>query len=260
MVGTCRDVFYALLGVEWMITLVEREEQKQLLLALCAKDCFGCKISAVVKAYGFDKGFACFWLNEETRTVFCLADDVMLISGAIGDAEEARQFLQMLGVKTVHCSGENGEKLGWTTVESGEVLEKTAPAGEAVPATAEEVPIRELFSLLEEVGMVEEFEPFYLDLSHRLRHGASRAFWVRKEEKVAACAIVSAIGEKAVILSAVAVREDCRRQGLGRQLVGQVEEAFPGDAIYVFREQGRHQEFYGGLGYAPIGTWVTVER
>lgn len=243
-----------------MIRLVETEEQKRQLLALCRESAFGCKIASVVKAYGFDKGFACFWLDEEADTVFCLADDVMMLSGNLGDAEETRQFLRMVGVRTVHCSAANMERLGWAPAATGDVLCKRAPEGAPGPESREEVPIRELYALLEETGMVEEFEPFYLDLSHRLRHGAARAFWVRREDEIGACAIVSAIGEGAVLLSVVAVREDLRRQGLGSEMVRQVEAAFPGKTVYVFREKDRHQAFYSGLGYTITDRWATAER
>ena len=50
-----------------MIRLVEKEEQQRRLLALCEKTAFGCKIASLALAYGFDKGFACFWLDDQTR-------------------------------------------------------------------------------------------------------------------------------------------------------------------------------------------------
>ena len=54
----------------------------------------------------------------------------------------------------------------------------------------------------------------------------------------------------------MAVREDCRRQGLGSALVKEAEGAFPGKTVYVFREQGKNKEFYWGLGYLRADTWV----
>ena len=48
-----------------MIRLVEREQDQRRLLALCEKTAFGCKIASWATAYGFDKSFACFWLDTE---------------------------------------------------------------------------------------------------------------------------------------------------------------------------------------------------
>ena len=66
-----------------MIRLVEKEEQLRRLLALCEKTAFGCKIASLALAYGFDKGFACFWLDDQDQVVYCLADGVMLLSGTV---------------------------------------------------------------------------------------------------------------------------------------------------------------------------------
>ena len=104
--------------------------------------------------------------------------------------------------------------------------------------------------------MVGEFEPFYLDLSHKLRHHAALALTVPGENGLRGCAVVSSISAKSAILSALAVREDCRRQGIGTQLVKQVEAYFPGRTLYVFREQNKNREFYRGLGYSKVDTWV----
>ena len=79
-----------------MIRLVEREAERQRLLALCEKTPFGCKISSLARAYGFDKSFASFWLDTEADVVFCLVDGVMLLSGTVLDGGPVRLFLRLL--------------------------------------------------------------------------------------------------------------------------------------------------------------------
>ena len=66
-----------------MIRLVERVTAKKQLLQLCEKTAFGCKISSIATAYGFDKSFALFWLDTEEDVVYCLVDGVMLLSGTV---------------------------------------------------------------------------------------------------------------------------------------------------------------------------------
>ena len=61
--------------------------------------------------------------------------------------------------------------------------------------------------------MVGEFEPFYLDLSHKLRHHAALALTVPGENGLRGCAVVSSISAKSAILSALAVREDWPQAG-----------------------------------------------
>ena len=173
-----------------MIRLVEREQDQRRLLALCEKTAFGCKIASWATAYGFDKSFACFWLDTEADVVFCLADGVMLLSGTVLDGSSLRVFFRAVGAREVFCAVRNAEALGLPKAVSGDVLRHPLAHGEAPPMPLFPVNIREIYALLEENGMVEEFEPFYLDLSHKLRHQAALALSVPGRDGLRACAVV----------------------------------------------------------------------
>ena len=245
-----------------MLSLVEQKEEQQRLLQLCKKTPFGCKIASIAAAYGFDKGFSCFWLDDRSDAVFCLTDDLMIISGTVLDGEETGSFLKAVGPKAIFCAVRNAETLSLPVADSGDVLKKQPKAGENGKDEEREVPdpyhvdIREIYGLLEETGMVEEFEPFYLDLSHKLRHQTALALTEHSEDILTGCAVVSAIGGNAAILSALAVRPQYRRQGIGTRLVRRVEGCFPGKTLYVFREKEKNREFYRELGYRKTDTWV----
>lgn len=239
-----------------MIRLVEEAAERRRLLALCEKTAFGCKIASLATAYGFDKSFACFWLDTEESVVYCLMDGVMLLSGTVMDGKGSREFLRAVGAGEVLCAVRNAETLALSPRETGDVLKRGLEPGVLPNAPPPPVSIRQVYALLEENHMVGEFEPFYLDLSHKLRHHAALALTVPGENGLRGCAVVSSISAKSAILSALAVREDCRRQGIGTWLVKRVEEYFPGRTLYVFREQNKNKEFYRGLGYSKVDTWV----
>ena len=61
--------------------------------------------------------------------------------------------------------------------------------------------------------MADEFEPFYLDLSHKLRHEAALAATEYRNGELLAARLVSSIGGHAAICHSVAVKEAYRRQG-----------------------------------------------
>lgn len=239
-----------------MIVLVEQEKDRQRLLKLCEKTAFGCKIASVVSAYGFDKAFACFWLDTQSDTVFCHADDLMIISGTVLNVEETRGFLRAVGPKSVMCAVRNAEALSAPVSDSGDVLKKQLGAGEEKSIDPYSVNIREIYGLLEDVGMVDEFEPFYLDFSYKLRHGAALALTEYRGSKLAGCAIVSSISKSSALLSAVAVRPEFRCQGIGSDLIRRAEGCFSGKTMYVFREKKKHRDFYKKLGYTKTDTWV----
>ena len=243
-----------------MISLVESREEQQKLLELCERSAFGCKIFSLADAYGFDKGFSSFWVDSGTEAVFALSDGVMLIDRTPADPSEAVEFIRAVGAGAVMCTLRTSEALGLKPQQTGEILKKVTPAaGESGHDPFAEVNIREIYGLLSDTGMVDEFEPFYLDLSHRLRHGAARVFTRYENDDLTGCSVVSSISKTSAVLSAVAVDETRRRRGIGSSLVKQAEAALPGKTIYVLREKGAHKEFYGGLGYQWCDAWTYTE-
>lgn len=239
-----------------MIQFVENDPQKRRLRQLAEGSAFGCKMSALIRSYGFDKGFVCFWLEEKSDCAYCLVDGQLIVSGEIGDAEEARKFLQAVGPEAVIASAGNAKALGLTAAVQGEVLKKVLPPGAPPGPLFEEVPIRDIYGLLEACDMVGEFEPFYLDLSLKLRRGTALALTEYREDALAGCVVVSAISQKGAVLSALAVDKRLRGQGMGRRLVEAVEKRLPGKNLYIFREQDENEAFYRKLQFVHEDDWV----
>lgn len=239
-----------------MIVLVDRENNCEKLLSLCEKTAFGCKIASIANAYGFEKGGAYFWLDTESDAVFCHSDDLMIISGTVLNPDETREFLRAVGPRSIMCAVRNAESLSLPVLESGDVLKKQLDNTEPKPFDPYSVNIREIYTLLEDVGMMDEFEPFYLDFSHKLRHGAAFAATEHIGGQLAGCAVVSSVSSGSAILSSVAVDEKFRRQGLGTALVRSIEATCPDKTMYVFREKDKHHEFYSKLNYTKTDTWV----
>lgn len=162
-----------------MIRLVQGEGEKRRLLALCEKTPFGCKIASIANSYGFDKSFANFWLNTEEDVVYCLVDGAMLLSGTVLQGDASREFLHVVGAREVLCAVRNAEAMNLTPTQVGDVLKHTQEPGDLPKELPPSVNIREIYTLLEKAGMIGEFEPFYLDLSHKLRHNEALALTER---------------------------------------------------------------------------------
>lgn len=120
---------------------------------------------------------------------------------------------------------------------------------------AEEISPREIYAVLKANGMVGEFEPFYLDLSHRMRHGTVRCAGVSANGKTVAVA-AAVLGESASLISAVAVLPKFHRRGLGTAVVRKIERMLPSGTVYILREERKNEAFYDALGYKPCGAWA----
>lgn len=242
-----------------MIAIVSNEKDKRKMLELCEKTPYGCKISAIATAYGFDRNFSNFWIDQTSGAVFCLVDDVFVISGTVGDVEETNAFMHALGVKSVICAVRNAELLELRAASSGEVMMRKAEGVLEPVAASQNVSIRDIYNLLDTVGMVDEFEAFYLDLSHKIRHDAAFALTHYEGGGLAGCVVASSITDGAAILSAVVVQEAYRRRGIASRLMKKAEALLAGRTIYIFKEKNQNDPFYKAMQYKKIDTWVTAE-
>lgn len=238
-----------------MIRLADTPQGQRELFALCRGSALGCKLGAVAGAYGFGLDFARFWTDGSAA--YCLLDGELTIAGRPKEPQEAREFIRMLGPGRVLCDRGLADELGLRVSAEGAVMAKALPKG--APVSFPAPGLGDIHALLTAAGMPLSFEPFYLDMSHRLRHGAALAFGEYRQGRLAGCAVVSAVTEEEALLSALAVREDYRGQGMGTRLAGMAEAALPGHTLYVLRERGRNRDFYERLGFAGVGRWGQQE-
>lgn len=240
-----------------MIQFVENDQQKRRLYQLSEETAFGCKMAAVIRSYGFDKGFACFWLEDKSGCAYCLMDGGLIISGTPQDLAEAKQFLLAVGPGTVMASASVTQALGLSPTQHGEVLKKDIKAPPtAPPPLPVEPPIREIHGLLEVCGMSIEFEPFYLDLSLKLRRGTALALTEYRDRALAGCAVVSSVSAQGAVLSALAVAEPLRGRGIGSALLEAAQAHLAGKTLYIFREEGANAPFYRRHKFVHEDDWA----
>lgn len=236
-----------------MIRFVESPASQQEFFALCEGTAFGCKLEAVARAYGFARPFARFWVGG--GAAYCLLDGALSLAGMPEDPGEAWAFARAVDAEVLFTPAAFPGDVCAELTASGQVLAKSLPESEAAPLP-EPPRLQDIHRLLHGAGMVGEFEPFYLDLSHRIRHGAALALGEYRDGKLAGCGVVSAVTERAALLSALAVDEGYRRQGIGSALVRRIETLLPGRTLYLMREDNKNQTFYAGLGFCEVGRWA----
>lgn len=128
--------------------------------------------------------------------VYCLVDGAMLLSGTVLQGDASREFLHVVGAREVLCAVRNAEAMNLTPTPGGGCAQAHPGArGPAQRAAAlGEHPGN--LHLAGEGGHDREFEPFYLDLSHKLRHNEALALTERGPEGLRACAVVSSISQR----------------------------------------------------------------
>lgn len=244
-------------------------ETLAVLRTFCARDAFGCKISALAHAYGTQTPFACFWLqtNGQGRVVSALArleDTVILCASPDADFEELGSFLGVLGARTLQCGGEPAGFLQNRPAQRGVVMRLVDELTKPAPPYEHNPHLTEVYSLLdaarEPAFQPPPFKQFYVDMSHRVRHGAARCVGIRQEGALASCAMTVAETADAAIIGAVATSPGQRNQGFGGMVVRALARELwaEGKTIYLFRQQGKLRRFYENLGFCVCGSWREI--
>ncbi|RKJ41752.1 GNAT family N-acetyltransferase [Acutalibacter sp. 1XD8-33] len=238
-----------------MIQLVEGSQAEEMFFDLCRGSAFGCKLAACAGAYGFQLPFARFWLGS--GCAFGLLDGALVLTGHPVDWAEVQAFLGSLGPELLCCREDFASPLGLRIKNQGPVLGKelSGKSGSGAVVSQEPLRLELVHRLLVQCGMAGPWEPFYLDLSHRLRHDGALVLREYREGRLAGCALALLAGEEA-LLSALAVEEEFRGQGMGSRLVARMETALAGRKLYVLRQTGRNREFYRRLGYREEDRWA----
>jgi len=226
------------------------------------KTAFGCRIQSTAAAYGLNEPFSQFWTQGETAAL-CKLDDIMILDANDADFDEIKDFIAMTGTSQLLCDFRAAKSLGLPVTVRGAVMVYHNRTPVQQPVSFELNPsLREIHALLTECAtdtfIAPEFESFYMDLSHRIRHDTAVTVGVRQGETLVSCAVCSAQTENSAVLSAIAVSPDHRRQGLGNVVLSALLSQLPQENIYIFRAQNENEEFYHQFGFLPCGEFAEL--
>lgn len=240
--------------------MIKLTEHMQSLLPF-HKTVFGCRILATAQAYGLSEPFARFWMQDEDRAAICMLDDTVILDvGAHADYDELKEFIRMTGAQRLLCDAESAQKLGHPVVRRGKVMVYQGNSPSRLGDFERNPGIRELYALISECAtetfVPPEFESFYMDLSHRIRHDAAAAVGMRFQGELVSCAICSAKTQDAAVLSAVCVHPEHRRRGYGHGALSAMVYLMRGKKVYILRAEKENEAFYRSFGFADCGEFV----
>lgn len=210
------------------------------------------KIRALFLGYGTGYDF-CRFFRQGSTYLAALDGSFVICAQPETDWQEIAEFISMHGFTDIFCSQESAERLKkllnaqFTDVA---LMERSAERSEDVrlpectPSQAWDI-ISTRFDI--------EFEPWYLDMSHRVRHGISKCI---SDGKAALVVQHSINGE--TMLSQVAVLEEYEHTGRARGIINAVCNAY-GSTIQVICEE-KLTAFYEKCGFRRSGNMTAAVR
>lgn len=200
------------------------------------------RLCSAAAAYGNDNSVLLCWLQysgeQVTAAVCSLQGDVMAQTGEGADLDELRQFLSVIAPRSLYSSVRLYE----------EQAEHPVYARNIVGGGRFELPdFKAAYKVLERNFTLPEFEYWYVDMSHRCRHGHSVC--VADADGAAGAHYYGGTA----ILCGIAAAE--QGTGGGRRLLERLRDAMPSQVIRIMaavRPAGPHG-FYLRCGFERVG-------
>lgn len=211
------------------------------------------KIRALMKAYGTNYDFCSFYKSDE----FILArfyDEVVICKYVASDnikldeLSEISEFLTFSGFSKIFCSDDVGEILKYELSLNCKKLNVMKFFGEApeVRGNYTELSLTEAYDILKTSFDI-NFEPWYLDMSHRIRHGISKLYG----NDSSVLAVQHDLCREA-LLSQIATIPEKRGQGNASELILSVCKTLYKSNVFLLCED-KNLSFYKKLGFIQEG-------
>lgn len=233
-----------------------------------ALNSFGIRIKALNYAYaGTD--ICDFYIDTQTESTMAKFGNALILDGEKGiDRDELKSFCKLAAIKTVLCSGELD--FGSAVKTEGYILKyKGIEVCPDFEEAAYNENIRDIYDLIcnnLESGFAKiGFDTFYVDLSHKLRHGSAASVVIYNDEgdTPCSCAVAPFVCEGGAVISSVCTDEKFRHQGYGSvavyALLAWLKEEMNVSDVYLQIEDKALLDFYYPMGFAAVGTWQEIK-
>lgn len=228
---------------------------------------FNIRIKALHNAYHGTE-ICRFYIDTDTSCRMAQFGRVMIIASVNPPDEKLLfDFCQMAGVKIIICDGElsfsHGAKTeGYILMHNGV---NSASSRKNIKTVFSEN-LRDIFPLIKDNmnGLLSDdnFDEFYVDLSHRIRHGCGASVIVYNEQDIpVSCAVAPFMCDDGAVISAVCTNKDCRNMGYASHAIYSLIDKlrfFDIENIYLQINDNSLLDFYYPLGFTASGTWQEI--
>ncbi len=209
------------------------------------------RILSLYETYGCEYGFLRFYVQTIdgvlTAVISIMDGNATLLELNNADRHETTCFLSAVGAKTVFS--ENALPL--EKQEVGDVMLFENNTDNKQPQN--EIKLQSIYNVMSTCFDMPNFDAWYPDMSHRLRHGGAVA--VQNEH---GCAVAFKSRTDAII-SGICVENGKRSQGYGSAILNELINISGVRKIYALVEENGPKQFYEKNGFSHVGKFSTFK-
>lgn len=221
------------------------------------------KIAGWASAYGWDRPFMRIWKTDHNGLIACMGREALAAVEPEDEEETALFLLMQPAVQAVRADPGLVRLLAAARpgrTQRGAVMRLITPATAA--GIMEPPPLNEVYRLLTLVfdDTLPPWEDWYVDVSHRLRHGCCRIAGVVEADGLAAVAMTTAECGSAALIGGVATHPAFRRRGYARRCVMSVAAALQeeGKDVWLSPKNETARQLYSRWGFIEAGEWAAI--
>lgn len=221
------------------------------------------KIKALMNAYGCGYLFLSFWFQKseqcEVTAAICRFESSVIINAADdADFEELSDFLNVISYGEIFCKRDLCSKLGLKIIYDCDELRFD---GNAVNQNvSDDIGLSEVYDILKSGsdGQIDlpSYDDWYVDFSHRLRHGCARICAVSNH----AVAVTAYETGTEAIISGVATKPEYRGKGYAKLAVLAICNSLETDGkVPIILAVGSMMDYYTKLGFKKTGKFAVAK-
>lgn len=205
------------------------------------------KILALWRAYSAKYDFCRFFVSENAficvqdgEAVLCVPDEESC------DFNEPAEFFAFCAVRKIFCSERTGVSISKLIDCKAQFVNLMRFRADAVPAEVEKnPPLQESFEVIRQAFDLSDrlFEPWYLDMSHRIRHQVSEIYRLGSSVLV-----VQYHQNNEVLISQVATLPSCQGKGSASKLIKAVCAEYADSVVKIICDD-ELVPFYSKIGF-----------
>ncbi len=220
------------------------------------------RILGLKNAYGLSVSFLRFYADGE-GSIASVIDGFCVFHSPARPTEEWLTFLRIVpDVQCIHTNEITCElivKSFGLSAEKGLVMRLEKAQGSVI---ALETPqLQQLYyTLLQDVfsAVIPPFEGWYVDISHRVRHGVCHIAVKQVDGRPVSCAMTVAETDTAALVGYVATKASYRGRGYASDCINTLLRALPQSTVYISPNSMQAKTIYEKCGFSADAQWMEI--
>ena len=240
---------------------------------ICRHSPGGARIMSYFNAYhGIKYNFLDFWMQTDSvgkaSCALCRYYSTLIVCGQSCDVSELTNFVVMLSPRNILCDRVY-DFFQFYNVSEGEIMichkiiRPTENEFAIHRSLSDMAYLKKIFYLLcktDDRILPDSFEDYFLDISHKIRHGAAEVYSIYGENEPVATAAVTALSDSAAVIGCVATDREFRNRGMASGLVGYIAAKHLEKGREIFLQRERYIGLYDKLGFEVCGKWYEYTK